>query len=560
MSTQLLPPASSAISCWELAGFSLSDALEKYLALSENLGNKALLENIPPLQLTARIDSALQSLHTNLSRKFNLTHSTLARTRNCFASRSYCLPREILTEIFLDVVYSSIDQLHPASMETTLLQMFRSLSSLQQVCRVWREIIVTRGTFWHFAPVYCTVTPDLRCTQAPNLALERSNGNLYLAAVMKLNIPGLLRTLPISPRIRKANIVAESYFAIQDFIKAILDSNPPATMSELSLYVERDHNGPSHNFVRILSGNSHEWGSFCEFLNSLSVLRVRGAHFDWTNMTFSHRLVEICIQDVMMGSDTGDFVQFLRNLSLAPNLRDLKLVSVSSSFDRMFLRIASAEKKIQFPSLESLLLADLPCNTLITAVFYIAPGSHTRTLYLTERCIQPVDHPYETIDFEVLFDNLEVEQVDTLALSGECIHDWLPISDLPTILCSVPELKSLKLSGWTLGERECSAIANTKVEGSGSDARKFPELAYLDLSRARIRDEEWLKQVVISHPIQRMVLGGSILKDNGGTPKFEPLQSNDPIVEWLGLNVPDFTLVDDEAQPAEFSCFVWQLW
>ncbi|KDN42272.1 hypothetical protein RSAG8_06939, partial [Rhizoctonia solani AG-8 WAC10335] len=64
MSNLSLPPTFSAVREWEIAGLSLSTALDKYLDLSGQLGNKALRENVHPQHLSARIDSALQSQHT----------------------------------------------------------------------------------------------------------------------------------------------------------------------------------------------------------------------------------------------------------------------------------------------------------------------------------------------------------------------------------------------------------------------------------------------------------------------------------------------------------------
>ncbi|KAG8689731.1 hypothetical protein FRC11_000943 [Ceratobasidium sp. 423] len=554
------PP--SAIREWELAGLSLSSALDKYLVLSDRLGDTALLENAHPRQLTLRIDSALQSLHITLSRQLTLAHSTLVRTRNRFASLAYRLPQEILTEILLDAVAHPIDQLHPISMETTMLQMFRDLYSLQLVCRAWRNVIVSRGSFWRFAPIYCTGTPDLRCTLAPNPAIERSQRDLYLAAVIKLNIPRLLCALPIS-RLRKVNLTANSNSMIRGLIERLLEHGPPVALSELSLYeeIDRDEDDQDEDgeddFVKILSDSHDCWNSFCELLQSLSIFRVRGAHFDWSNMSFSHRLVELRIQDVMMGPDTGGFTQFLKRLSLASNLRDLKIISVRSSFDSGSLAVVPPERKIHFPSLELLFFADLPYNTLVTLMHYIAPGSHSQTLYLTEQCTEIVGFGIDSANWESLLIHFKATQaVNTLVLSGQCIQNWLSVSNLQALFCSLPGIKSLKLSCWMLSDAECYALAGLECErGAG----KFPQLEYLDLSRVRIQNEDWLKEVVNRHPIRRMVLGGFILKDAESS-EFVSLQGNEPIVDWLRLNVPDFTFTDDQAQPPEFSSGVWQLW
>ncbi|EUC62869.1 hypothetical protein RSOL_460980, partial [Rhizoctonia solani AG-3 Rhs1AP] len=274
-------------------------------------------------------------------------------------------------------------------------------------------------------------------------------------------------------------------------------------------------------------------------------------------MTFSHRLVELQIQDVKLGWDE-DLVRFLNKLSLAPNLRDLKFISVKSSFDLISLGIVRPKRKVHFPQLESLFLADLPCNTLLTIMDHIAPGLHHRTLYLTEKCINLVDHPND-FDLENLCIHFKGQsRIDTLVLSCEWDQEWLTDSELHVLLCSLHEVTALKLSGWTLDENELQAIINIGPEAEGSEPVNdpFPELEYLDLSRVRILHEEGLMEIVSSHPIQRMVLGGLIDKSPEDEFEFVPIQENEPIVDWLRLNVPNFTLTNDTAQPPEYSCFV----
>ncbi|EUC60834.1 F-box-like protein [Rhizoctonia solani AG-3 Rhs1AP] len=356
MFSRSIPPTFSAIREWEIAGLSLSGALENYLDLSTNLGTKALRENIHPKHTIARIDSALQSLHTVLTQQLTIVHSTLARTRNQLASVVYYLPHEILSEIFMRAVYvcSPIghDTSNTMSMKATLLDMFRNLCSLQSVCHLWRDIILSRGVFWHFVPAYCTDIPGLRCTEATDLALKRSNGDLHLAAVVKSHLPGEIRTLKTFSRFRKVNISAKTRAPISDLIRRVIEPGPPLILSELSLYEKADYHDPfRHNNVQVFSHTDACWNSFCQLISSLSILRVRGAHFAWNRMIFSHRLVELHIQDVKLGPDEA-FVRFLKKLSLAPNLRDLKFVSIWSSFDLISLGLVRPEQTDPFPPAE----------------------------------------------------------------------------------------------------------------------------------------------------------------------------------------------------------------
>ncbi|EUC62872.1 F-box-like protein, partial [Rhizoctonia solani AG-3 Rhs1AP] len=477
-----------------------------------------------------------------------------------------CLPQEILAEVFTIVLYarSHIDQdtLRPIPMEAAILHLFRDFYSLQSVCRAWRNAIFSRGTFWYFAPIYCTEVPALECVQSPKLSLERSNGDLYLAAVIGQNEPGLLYITPASPRFRKVNLIAGSRMASRVLIERLLDSGPPFILSELSLYERVSSDVSSEEDIpHVLSHTSSQWDLFCKLIKSLSVFRVRNVHFDWKYMLFSSHLLELRLQDVMMGSDREDFVEFLRVLALAPQLRDLKIISVQSIFDHLSLTIISPSSRIHFPGLKSLYLEDLAHHTLVTVTDYIAPGSHRLTLYLTEQSAildsaLPADDETRLNSLRI---QLEEVWVDTLVLSQDS-DDWLSSSELNDILHWVPELKSLKLNGRTMDEDEFQAIIGTHVMGSESVDNAFPQLEYLDLSRVWIEDEEWLKEVILSHPIQIMALGGYILNTALESPDYEPLQINTPIVNWLRANVPDFTLTHERAQPLEYSSSVWQLW
>ncbi|CAE6383632.1 unnamed protein product [Rhizoctonia solani] len=279
MFNRLTPPTFSAIREWEIAGLSLSGTLENYLDLSTNLGNKALRENIHPKHTIARIDNALQSLHTVLTQQLTIAHSALARTRNQLASIVYRLPHEILSEIFMRAVYvcSPIghDTSNAMSMKATLLDMFHSLCSLQSVCHLWRDIILSRGVFWHFVPAYCTDISDLRCTQAIDLALKRSNGDLHLAAVVKSHLPGVIRTLKTFSRFRKVNIAAKTRAPIGELIKRLIEPGPPLILSELSLYESQSNltlinltlcrSSQTLILVGTLSANSSARSRFSEF-------------------------------------------------------------------------------------------------------------------------------------------------------------------------------------------------------------------------------------------------------------------------------------------------------
>ncbi|EUC62871.1 hypothetical protein RSOL_461000, partial [Rhizoctonia solani AG-3 Rhs1AP] len=566
MSTQSSPPTSPAIQEWEHVGLSLSSVLDKYLLLSRQLVAKALSENAHATDLIARIDCALQSLRTVLSHQLDYVHSTLAETRNPLASAVYRLPQEILAEIFKFALCTRAhidpDTSHPFKMETALSHMLRDVRCLKFVCRSWKNTVLSPGLFWYFNLIHLTEIPAFRCIRAPKLGLEGFNKDLYLAAVMGDSSPEPLHYFFNSIRFHKVNATSSFNFPIKALIERILESGFPFTLAELSLYESTCHDKMDKEDIdHVLTTTSPYWSSFCELLKSLSVFRVRGAHFDWNHMTFSHTLVEVRLQDVMMGSDTEELAEFLRVLAKAPNLRDLKLISIQSSLDVDSLDIIGPEDKIQFPSLEVLFLENLAYNTLVTVTEYIAPGSHRLILYLTERAINDdgnADPDLDEVGVATLYPQLERLCVHTLVLSRE--WDDLSPEDLESLLRSLPELKSLKLNGWVLSKDECYAISCSLLGQPGPATGVFPRLECLDLSCVHIMDQEWVKQIVISHSIQKMALGGYIHSGSVDQHQIQPLKWNEPIIDWLRVNVPNFTLLHKEVQPIEYSSFVWQLW
>ncbi|CAE6458553.1 unnamed protein product [Rhizoctonia solani] len=564
MSAQDFSPIFPLIQEWEQAGLSLWNALNKYIKLGDQLERKAIRGSIHPNHLTARLDVAMHSLHAVLNEQLVSAHATLARTRNRISSVFHYLPHEILTRIFATVLYERfpINQVSssPISMEKTILTLFRDFYSLQSVCHAWRDVILSQGLFWYFAPIYCSSTPRLLCNLAPELSLERSNGVLYLAAAMQLENRKLVSNLPISSRFHKVNLAAESYSLVRLLVERLLETGPPFTLTELSLYERKGCvEGNRVNNTTVLPSTSFFWGTFCELLESLSVFRVRGAHFDWNHMAFSHRLVHIRLQEVFMGSDTVGFVQFLRKLTLAPNLRKLEIISVSTSLEEHPLATIEPKDILHFPSLDWLLIEDLTYNALLTALGHISPGSHCLILFLSGQAIELEGEPNMSRLMK-LTTRLKDHHVDTLILSEEWGRGRLSHFGIHTLWHSLRGLKSLKLSGWTLGESECRTIISPQVKGTQLGDKSFPHFQCLDLSRVQIRDEEQFKQVVTSYPIRRMVLGGSICKSATEPPEFEPLQENHPIINWLRLNVPDFTLRSEYALPSEHFSSVWQLW
>ncbi|CAE6445189.1 unnamed protein product [Rhizoctonia solani] len=93
---------------WEEAGRLLANTLDNYLKMSTFLETSHLQGNDSGKDLINGIDSSLQTLqdqHKTLDQKFHRSRVALAKAWNRFASPIYHRPEEILSEIFLCVIY-----------------------------------------------------------------------------------------------------------------------------------------------------------------------------------------------------------------------------------------------------------------------------------------------------------------------------------------------------------------------------------------------------------------------------------------------------------------------
>ncbi|KAG8736063.1 hypothetical protein FRC11_002871, partial [Ceratobasidium sp. 423] len=512
---------------WEDAGASLARSLSKYMELCASLGPKSLEKGAHPQKLVTRIDHALESLHATLDQQLAQSRSILAQTRNNIMSPIYSFPEEVLSEIFMHVVFSpATDDLPIASMKDHLLGIFTSLHHLQGVCRIWRSVVLACGVFWSIAPVFCSRTPRLRCVKATNLSIQRCKRDLYLAAVLEAGIARAFRTMKGNTmRFRTINITANSHHQLREPLIKLLKCGSFPRLNELSMHTETDLL-ESRRILEdddyVITSRDNSWNPFLVLLKSLSTLRISGVNFIWGEMAFSNRLVELRIQRVVIGDDT-ELADFINTLSTASNLRDLKLISVHSFADMRTFSDKMAERGAFFPSLKTLLLEDLPHNTLYTLLQTIISESHQLALFATPKSVEVISrHPEpDFIDLQDLFHALE-PTVDTLLISAE-EQTWLSPRDIRTLLELLPSLKTLKMHSWSFNEEHWADL-----ELPQNPRSPFPKLDCLYLSCAVIRDEELLKDVVTSHSIRRMVLGASLC-DEEDTSASSPLQGDEEI-------------------------------
>ncbi|KAL5633533.1 hypothetical protein ACGC1H_003880 [Rhizoctonia solani] len=568
-----LPPCPTIVQ-WEKAGASLVTALKDYMGLCLDLGTDSMREGAESKDLVSRVDSTLATVHTAMSHHLNQSNSALARTRNKLAAPFFRLPEEITSEIFANVVFDHSDPTSSSlrSLEHDGRMIYRRVYSLLGTCSVWRDLILARGALWSVIPIIENRFDKKH--KAVKRILQRAGGSiLHLAASMTWRTPKRLTKVinEYGPRLHTANISAISRHVIREAIDNLLQHDTRLSLSELSIQLGNasimNYRIPVESDFLISRGHS-QYASFARLIEKLMVFRISGIHIHWDTIAFSTRLVELRIEQVAVGYDTA-IVPFVRALSSAPNLRDMKIISVSTFCDLDATDEQNSSAPITFPNLESLFLRDLYFNTLEHLLPAISPGSYCLTLFLTRKSLEAnvtrdapedeaEDFEPELVDVGELGSVLVQTRVDTLMLSGVWDGCWLTGPEIRTLLYSIPSVKTLKMDNWDLDQAIWRALRRSPAARYHPEDLWFPALENLHLCRANILNQRGLKNMVTSHPIQRMVLGAAHTDIKQGLSEW--LCDDDSIVTWFKANIPAFHLVKSTYQPPEFRSHVWQLW
>ncbi|KAH7332682.1 hypothetical protein B0J17DRAFT_153611 [Rhizoctonia solani] len=206
-------------------------------------------------------------------------------------------------------------------------------------------------------------------------------------------------------------------------------------------------------------------------------------------MYFSDRLVELRLQRVIMDHDST-LADFLMRLASSPALRDLKIISVKSFYDE-----PEANRRVFLPNLNSLLLEDLPFNTLKVVLCTTSPGTHCLTLFPNQKSKQIIflgNPKPEAVGIGHLTTLLGSVPVDTLLITGRVNEygdrwtgdeRWLSGAELHKLLISMPALKTFKIHTRLFACEEWQAM--TRGENS-----QIPKLENLYFDRAFIKDKE----------------------------------------------------------------------
>ncbi|KAG8758631.1 hypothetical protein FRC11_003320 [Ceratobasidium sp. 423] len=563
----------AAVRRWEEAGAALASALKSYYDSCSYLETTYLKDSGSSQDLVTRIDSSLDSLHLTLDRQLAESRSTLARTRNRIAAPLYMFPDEVLSEIFLDVVYvpTKMEQEVypglPIRMPEALKMIYQRLHSLIGVCSVWRNVAINCGALWSVIPM---VDPGLKLgppqRMATNLSLQRAGDQLHLAAVLRTYISDVESMKMHAHRLRTINIKAESNMGIILLLVTLLhECDDLTSLSELSLCQkprERSRNTRGHDtavpqpyeYVFNKDRDTSTLQLLSALFQTLSVIRIEGALFHWDQLAFSTRLVELRLHGVVLGYNIK-MTDFLRAVSSARGLRDLRIISVVAFPDTV---TTTSPPFFSLPDLELLSLGDLDYNVLGVLFRSIAPGSHQLRLWLTldSTAIRLQDGTQDAVEYEDLYELLRPVKVDTVLLDGFWEDEpWISRTELRGLLSSMPQLKTLMMHAWEFHKEDWDVLIRPPRE----DPLPFPNLTTLHLTGSRFHDVETIREVVKSYSLQNLFIGARIPTDlDYDNPLFHEVRGD--VVDWLKAAVPNVCLAASSFRPLEFSDLTWRLW
>ncbi|KDN39636.1 hypothetical protein RSAG8_08664, partial [Rhizoctonia solani AG-8 WAC10335] len=371
--------SSSALSKWEDAGDTLANALATYLRSCMFLETFSPKNVVDTQHLASRIDFSLNTLHTKLSQELAQSRALLSRMRNKTVSRFYSIPNEIISAIFMEIVYAPApgDQ-RLLSMKKSLKIIFGRLYKLLSVCSSWRNIAISLNGLWSIVPIVCGIIFSEKLVE---LRLQ----SVVLGYNSKLT--SFLRVLQSASELQELKII--SVVAFPD------GSSPPDTISNFtfpklkSLLLE----DLDFNVLRILLGSiapgSHRLTLF---------LTPKSRHIyepdedpEEVDMQRIYDLLGVVAVDTLLLNGSWADTMWLSEtelrdiLQLLPSLKTLKMVfwRLKKAYLQALKRPhtgSSYPNTIRFPRLETLCIISYIGNT---AALYDAVNSHPiRTMEL----------------------------------------------------------------------------------------------------------------------------------------------------------------------------------
>ncbi|QRW26511.1 F-box-like protein [Rhizoctonia solani] len=615
----------SAVKTWEEASALLLSAFDAYALASADLGAESSISGANPSEFSPKIDSILETVDTAILNQLPKISTNLKKQRNKLVSPTSHLPEEILSEIFRIFVFDpSLDATIPLDMEASVRLIYSRLGTLCTVSSTWRDILNARGRFWSVIPMIevRSTDPITRLEPYERSFHNARDAPLHLAATIDHHTykDTLKAISEHGLRLRTANFMI-NYINLKlarGFIKKLMRYNI-GVFSELSImhyyvpYVapcdNSDYDGYNdyNNYEPepglpteddfIFPHDSPEHTSFAQFLGSLTAFRISNVLFHWDNIAFSSRLVELRMQEVNLGYDDA-IILFLKALSSASQLRDLKIIAVDT-FHKPSITTRVDTHSITFPNLQRLLVKELYFNTFQIIVSMISPlhplvlsfnYKITRinklddddVININPNFLEDAEADIQNADMNIannnngptdpmeLWDALGPIQVETLRLPGTFTNDLPP--QIRKAMRAMPGLLTLEVENvdFTASPdehgRHCHSDAlnrSNKFESDPEDpeGKPFPALEKLRLTRVIVDDSTAFREMVTSHPLRELVIGGRIrLSDSHGTNSLQPIHEDSDLVRWLRGVVPDVRVVDSDYRLPGFYDDVWQLW
>ncbi|KDN34645.1 hypothetical protein RSAG8_12270, partial [Rhizoctonia solani AG-8 WAC10335] len=338
---------------WKEAHDSLDATISRCSKICSQICSVSQVAETSRNDLISQLDSARSALTSQLG----VSQAMLARARNRLASPVYNLPEEIIFVIFMHVLYHN-DEFRSTTADISARTFYERLYALLEVCSVWRAVALSRPALWSLVPVI-RGPQYFTSDQATALSLHRSDTvplDLFVMVPRTIPHPCIKALTQHTSRFRTVNIVAEGPCTIQSIMGTLLKNKLSDKLSELSVcisdleHVNRFADEPYYMFPP----NTSDHPLFLRTLKSLTRFRITGATLDWTQVSFSGRLLELRLHSVILGLDSS-LHNFLRAISTAPQLQKLELISIISYSESNL----ASPPAVSFPALQTLIVEDL---------------------------------------------------------------------------------------------------------------------------------------------------------------------------------------------------------